>query len=817
MPGMRRSRAFAAPTVVLALAFLVSPATAQLAEDEYITGEAGALWRQWQGALQSLLSRDADAAEAAFGELLEAEVSPLRLALFAERTEKRTRDAGALLMLEQDVLSKSAAPNARRIWERLEVGREQKNEADDGWYFASIGRFGVAKANFEALIASQPDPVALLEFSDRLPRRAEILVQLSGHPEVGPAAVGMLKLLREGEQLIKADPVRIRQNIERLAGPPRAFENGLANLKQSGEYAIPFIIQALQDAEKKEWVQPLLRTLPQIGRAGLNPLVIALRMDDETTKEYLVRSLGQIGYGQSVPYLLALRDAKETSPRIRSAVDQSLSDLAQHGVQTQPGLSAGEAFYQLAKQYYENAHSVAADARLDAANVWYWRDGLLQNIVVPTAIFNEIMSMRCCEEALRLAPDMKPALALWLAANFRREAQLPEGAIDQTRPDNYPTAAYFAQSAGAEYCLRALARAVDDKDPAVALGAIVALRSTAGRAALTDGVEGRHPLAEALSFPDRLVRIQAALALGGALPTQPFHNSQNLMPVLSEALRLTGGARAALVADPDETSARAVAAALRADGYEVVIDANLLTGLQKVRNETAGVDVIVIGSNVTPDLAGALAQIRSEFRFVSTPVMIVPRPDAETAVRDLVRADHRLGEIRAEAAPEAIAGVIAQVSKAVGVQAVSAEMGTQLAAEAALVLRDLALTDNPVFRVADAESALLEALNAKQPELREIVASVLGYVATEKAQRAIANAAFNEAEAEPMRLAMFTALAEAAKRSGSLLPAEQIERLAKIVESDANMAIRTAASKALGALNLPASPASVIIRNLYRG
>src|SRR5690606_13838113 len=139
-------------------------------------------------------------------------------------------------------------------------------------------------------------------------------------------------------------------------------------------------------------------------------------------------------------------------------------------------------FFALARAYYDNTPSLAADATLDTANVWYYRDGLLEPVEAPTVIFNEIMAMRASEEALRLDPDLKPALALWIAANFKREAELPADAVDYTRPPDYPSALYFAQSAGAEYCQLALGRAIDDGDAAVALGCIEALHATAGAA-----------------------------------------------------------------------------------------------------------------------------------------------------------------------------------------------------------------------------------------------------------------------------------------------------------------------------------------------
>lgn len=820
MPSTARLLRPAAVFLALAVLFAgAAPTQAQRATDDgFVTGAAAVAWEKWNTALEALLARDPDAAENALGDLVGVEPSPFRIALLADRSIRRNENAGGVLLLEQDAEADALQPGGKRVFELLEIGREQMNEADDGWYFASVGRFGVANANFEALINSDPDPVALLEFADRVPKRHQVLVQLAGNPILGDSVTRILELLQLGELRIKADPTRIRQHIERLGGPPRAFENSVARLKDSGEYAIPFLVECLRDPSKKALTQAIVRTLPQIGRPGLNPMVIALRTSEQTTKRYLILALGQIGYWQAVPYLLKLHQAENTLVDVRAAIEVALDDLAGRGTAVDPHLPAAEMFYRLAKAYYEDQPSLAADPRLDTANVWYWKDGFLQNVEVPTPIFNEIMCMRCCEEALVLNPELEPALALWLAANFRREAQLAKDQVDQTRPDNYPRAAYFAQSAGPDYCLMALARAVDDGDPAVAFGAISALQKTAGSASIIGDELGRQPLAEALSFPDRLVRIRAALALGNALPEQQFHNYQNLMPVLNEALLLHGGARNALVVDPDSESANSAAAALRTLDYSVITSPALFAGLEQVRSEVPGLDVILLASDIAnPGLTEGLAELRGEFRFASVPVIVVAKAAQGELVRDLVRADHRLGQVLVDPDPDALAAEIAAVSKAVGAQAITPEIGRQLALEATTVLALLAITNNPLFDVQEAETALIATLETDAPTLRSAVAQVLGHLGTTAAQQAIAQIALNDGEPEQMRVAMFAALAAAAKRRGNHLPDDTVRQLITIAESDENMVIRTAASQTLGALNLPGNPASVIIRNQYGG
>ena len=315
-----------------------------------------------------------------------------------------------------------------------------------------------------------------------------------------------------------------------------------------------------------------------------------------------------------------------------------------------------------------------------------------------------------------------------------------------------------------------------------------------------------------------MVRIRAALALANALPTHSFHNDQNLMPVLNEALLLFGGARNALVIDPDAESANAVAATLRGLGYNVITEAGLLAGLEKVRTELPGLDAILLASDMAnPDLGEGVSQLRSEFRFAAVPVVIVAKPAHSEMVEDFVRGDHRLGRVTVDPSPDDLSRVLASVSRAVGATPITPEVGTGLALESALVLELLALTNNPLFDVGEAESSLIVALETDDTVLKQTVARVLGYIGTTSAQEAIARLALDPAEPEEMRVTMFAALAEAAKRHGNHLPDGLVEELISVAASDGNMVIRTAASQTLGALNLPGNPASVIIRNQYGG
>ncbi len=799
------------------LAF-VAGAAAQESMDGFVTGAAAQAWKKWEAAMQAVLAKDSETAETAFGELMALDPSPLRLALF----RKRSIDSplgGAVLLFEQDAEAGALGESGKQVAERLADGVERLNMAEDGWWFASIGRFDVAKANFDALLATDPDPVALLEFADQRRGRHDTLIRLTDHPTLSESVRKLLNLLGRGESAIKADPSRVKANIERLGGSPRAYENGLAALKESAEYAIPFMIQYLRDPAKSHLLQPILRAMPQLDRTAINPLVMALRVEDLAVKAYVIQTLGQIPYRQSLPYLMALLEDSSTPPQIRSEVESALSNLRRLGIEFDTGVGAAQMFFNLAEAYYNNIGSLEADPRLDMANVWYWRDNMLQNVPVPTQIYDEIMAMRTSEESLLLKPDMKPSLALWVAANIRRESQLGPNETDATRPENFPTAAYFAQSAGAEYCLMGLDRALGDGEAAVALGCIDALRKTAGPSNILSGGEGSPPLAEALTFPNRMVRIRAALALGRSRPSESFSSYQNLMPVLAEALALHGGARGALVVDPDEASLNAIAGILRAEGFTVLTDSKLLSGLEQVRRDMPGLDVIFVASNIeAPGLAAGLESLRSDPLLSTQPVVVVTKPGQRADVRAMVRRDPNVAAVMADDEPGKVMDAVNAASKSAGAEPMTEDMGLSLAMDAAQTLRLLAMTGNSVFDPSRTQSALIDvARSSKAVELRLTAADALGYIGTPDAQEAIAGIALNSEEEATTRVAMFDALAEAAKRQGNQLGSATVEKLVDFVKNESDDALRTAASQALGALNLPSNKARELIVSHYGG
>ncbi len=807
-------------------ALLFAPAARAQEITDDMVGQNEVAWQVWSTAMQFVERGKFDDAKKGFDAIADMKLSDLRLALMADRT--------GTLRLEEAVKDDKLGDSAKKLLAQITNGRRQRQLAEDGYHFAAIGRFNYADANFKALVDSNPDPVALLELSRYNPARTQTLVRLVANADVGPSAKLMLKILQEGERGLRTDPAEIETNIERLGGPPRVVYEATNNLKASGEYAIPHLIAYLQNPKKRELHPAIIQLLPLMGRPALNPMVQALAMKDQVTREILVRALGAIGYAQAAPYLARVANADAgASAQVKTAANEALAQVNKTGTADPAVL-----FRMLADGYYKDAESLAADPRIDDANVWYFDDGAqeLRFIPVPRPIYNDVMAMRSAEAALALANTDAESIALWVASNFRREAKLgmdvesesasPLAKKDATKPDDYPRSIYFARAAGPLYNHLALWRAVNDREAGVALGTIAALAATAGPVSLVGPEDYKQALVKALEFPSRLVRTKAALALARSLPPSEFAGAQNVIPALAEALGQSSN-RFAVLADPNSQTRNEFQALLRAMGFEVFSDANLFSAMELARKANVpGIDAVLIASDIkSPSMEEAVKAVREKLETASVPILIVSKAEQTGAASDLAArsrgVESVVSSILALDAQDKIERTVAQrladASAALGMKPLDKENSIDLALQSADALRLIGVSRSSVFDFGRAEGSLIGALAQPNEALRIKAASVLALLGTPGAQKAIAQAALNDQNSKTQRIAAFASLAEAARLNGNKLDQKLVDQVVSVAETAKDLDIRTAASQALGAMNLTNNQASEIIRAQSRG
>ncbi|HPD28830.1 MAG TPA: HEAT repeat domain-containing protein [Phycisphaerae bacterium] len=704
-------------------------------------------------------------------------------------------------------------------------------------HFALIGRFEVADQRFAQPLLSRPElnpmtPEAaetLIQLSEKYENSMDTLLLLINKSTIGENAQKIMNLIREAHTRKRMDPARIKANIDLLKGDPVQRAVAVERLVESGEYAVPWMLGLLSDPDREDLLPFIARALPQLGRNAINPLLAALDCKHERTLQVVIESLGKIGYPQALPYLQNLATAKDTPASIQKTAAEAVAQILSknQGIQLKP---AEELFRDLAEQHFAEIDSLRPDPREDRANLWRLRadarpgEDVVAPVAVDSRIYNLVRCMECCQTSLSLKTDQPAVLALWVAANFRREARLgldvesqetvDARKLDPSRPENFPRSIYFARMAGPSCNQIVLARGIKQRDRNIALGAVTALNATAGRQAMTDvQAEGGTSMGEALYFPDLLVRVQAALALGKTLPPAPFHGSTEVVPVLASVLAPSEKKNYMLV-DPEAESAGVIQTGLVNSGAVLVLADRLSPALNQARREMTHLDGIFLASDMKqPTVTEAIEQLAKDDRFCLTPIIVLVKEN-QTAVLDRIDgSDRRVGSIFVLTTPdkttdpkivEQLLAKLEQVTIRCGLRPLSPESRLSLALQAAGVIKGMAQSESTVFNAQAALPAMVETLRqAGAEELRAAVAAALAWMPAPQAQQAIAGIALAAEETESLRMTTFGLLADSARRFGNQLDDSLMSRLMEQATSEPNLTLRTAASQAMGAMNPP--------------
>lgn len=681
---------------------------------------------------------------------------------------------------------------------------------EDFWHYAKIAKYDLAIAEGQKILASGASAADMLQAfqSVTAERKDDLFDTLFKWMNVEPMKDVSEKLvakLKEGQTGMFTDPKWIMDQVGRLSVNERAFEGALANLRNSGEFAAPIMIDVLRDPNKKAWHSQTRRGLVRLGRQVLNPLVAVLESKDHGTLIMVSGILGEIGYDAASPFIARVNASQaQGMDEVKAAAARALTHLG-----TDPQAKPADLFNDLAEKFYYMNAAIAPDPRFPDAHIWYWDDAKgLMNKDVPAQIFSDIMSMRCSEYALKLDPNRADSVSLWLAANNKREAELPEGKTDTTHEG--PDAHFYNVALGTQYCNAVLSRALNDHSAPVALKVVKSLQEIVGQSNMFQGGAEKQPIISALQFPDRLVRFESAIAIGSAYPQQAFAGQELVVPTLAEAISNTGKPNVVIEA-ADANAANAMKESLKdAVRAETANDAST-TG--SAAGRMPSMDVLVIDARGNKDTDAVMMSPRG--KGVAKVIIVENKASPYVAAEMDNQLVNTLIAGAPGTAPDA-AALTAAITKALarsGSAAMDPKVSEQYAQRAASLLEKLAISHGQVLDINSAAPALMRALEDPRVEIAKSSANVLAMINSKEAQAAIAAKALDEKTADDLKIATFKALAMSAKSSGNQLDANTTDALQKAVETSANLPVKAAAAEAQGALNLPADRAKNLIIN----
>ncbi|MDX2132916.1 MAG: hypothetical protein SFY69_12770 [Planctomycetota bacterium] len=669
-------------------------------------------------------------------------------------------------------------------------------------HYVRIQRYDLAEAMARQILDLNLDDRAFVDFVERSedPSRAEDAWQRAIRvQQLQDVAARMMQAYQSGRVARARDPQEIETSIKDLTDSTlRGKLLARQRLLAAGEYAMPQLLAALLSRENPARRAEVRQVMIELGRQAIMPLSAVLPELPPVHQEQIADVLGVIPWRSSLPVLADVASTTQSEP-VRSACNRAIERLGGTN-----GLSVAQLYTELGEAYYDEKPETVSFPGESHQLLWSFDgEGGLAMTAIVTPVYHEAVAMRLAERAMRLEADPGSAdtLALWVAANFSREIDSPEGYVNPAYATSGTNARrgaeYYGVAGGADVATRVLARAIDDRDTPLARRALAAVERTAGGKSAGAGLAGRTPLIEALTYPNRRVQYEAALAIGASQPDAVFAGSDRVVPVLASTVREAAVRHAAVIAQ-DAESYQNVRRVLERLGYSVMPQGRSLADLEAPIAEAPAVDMVVsVGLNAErfPQLVEA---VKGTTKLAATPVLGITGADAYSALRNRYDVNSGVAVRVSGRGDDAVAAAITELANISTGGPITDEEARAYRARSLGVLRDLAVSNNPVLNVADAALPLVGAL-ADGGESRLDVAEILSRIGQERCQRALADAALDASGSE--RVALLEKTSQSARQFGNLLEQRHLTRILEVASSGAEDEA-VAAAALLGSLGV---------------
>jgi hypothetical protein len=664
-------------------------------------------------------------------------------------------------------------------------------------HYVNIDNYVMAEAvgnELKARKVANRDFVKVVEEGDSVERFDSAMAKALRVTDLAGLATDLTGAYSKGKMEMARDPEQIAAALKMLTGTARARLIGAERLRAASEYAVPQLMTAMLDSRTDVVLAAEARNvLVSMGSRAVQPLCAALMGLDGVGQERVAGVLGDIGYPASLPYLAELKQSS-TNEGAKIAAERALARFSEAGA-----MRASDLYLGLAERYAAQSADVTSFPQDEFQLLWNYDASVgLTMTAIKTPVFHEAMAMRSVEKSLGLGNENPEAVALWVASNFKREIETPEGYDNPAYTSERKDAMYYAVAAGAQSSQRVLARALDTRNTPLARKAIAALSKTAGGSTLWTSGLTRQPLVEAINFPSRRVQYEAALVLAGAHPREAFAGSERVVPTLAGAIAEAGTRNAVVMASGVEVY-QAVRAMVEKAGYKVLPYGKTLSEIAQPIAQAAAIDLVVTANLNTEQSSAMVSAVRGDAKLAATPVVILATQDNIPDLRVRYFSDASVA-IRPSAAGEsAVVATIKDLVASTTGGSITADEAAGYSLQALAALRDLAIGGNQILRVEDASQSLIAALGDARPAVRMDVAEVVSRIDQQAAQRALADAAMKATGAE--RVGMLDKLGGSARRYGNKLEERHIGRLRELARGN-DAAEATAAASVLGSLNL---------------
>ena len=671
----------------------------------------------------------------------------------------------------------------------------------DWIHYTKIAHVELANAKAQALLDSGVSNAELANMLDEIrdveKRFQEAVDRAMLVPQMEPLAAELWQRAEAGRLDLARDPKRIDEAVKMLGTTVRGRQIGEGRLLAAKEYAVPALLKEITDGSDQTLKLECQKVLVKLGPNAVAPLSVAVLNLTGANQRLVADLLGTIRNPVSAPYL------REVST---SSADQESREAAQRAFDRLgvPDAPLSTLYSNLGRQYFDGNESLIAFPDEPHNNVWRFNSFTgLSPQPVPTSIFGDVMAMQLASKAVSLDAANASAISLFVAADLNRENDLPEGATDPVYGDNKYAPDFYATVFGTQTCLDVLGLAIDQVNTPLVRDAIAALSKTTGGANLFARSSSRQPLLEALTYPDRRVQYEAALTLAHALPQQRFDGDQQVVPILASAVRQGAKALALFVVENEENRANATEQAQKL-GFEIVGAGPSAAAVQPDVARAVGVDLIFVRMGSAEDTKAAIEAIRSVPKAAAAPIVVIASGTDEAQLNKDFRNDPRIIMTRAAAGEDALTKSVEIVMKRGAGGRITESESEEYAIRALGALRDIAISRSPAYAIADAESALADALDVREGGTRLLVADILALINTDTAQRKLFDSSFAASGEEQAQLLNRTA--DSVRLFGDKAEERHVAALLDLITNSTGD-VAVSAATVHGALNLPTTGA----------
>jgi CheY-like chemotaxis protein len=519
------------------------------------------------------------------------------------------------------------------------------------------GKFDIAGIFLDQFLKSDPTDEDFLELQKKYGtttfRSLRTVPRYSDDPATEKKIRADIEELNKRADAVVAkvlyNPERVKKYVRNLGETYEEKVYAQQELRRTGEFAVPFMIEAIRQNPSEALYAGILDTIPVLEGPTMAGWIAAL---DGFTPDRVVGIVGAIAQRRDVleltgtaqtditPYLWRYlsRDPKDVAPELRKTALALLNRLY-------PGIKADTRrpeveLTELARKFYDHkARYIGTKTNPDGSPatvpVWVWEEKALKlNKLpeVPVGQAEEYFGLRYARWALDAKPEYEPAQSVILALAAERAVERSRGGIlAVTEPDTYRLLA----AAPSPVLIELLNRGLGEKRTPLVLATVQVLGDRADRAAAfpPPGPGAKpSPLMKALTYPDPSVQFAAATAL----LRSPVPVAASAKPMIVDILRRAAGADpgapgeskgTVLLADPGKYRSDANALLFRGLGFNVE---QFGSGRELMRRvaRASDFDVIFIDRHTAdPELIDLIAHLDSNPQTAARPVFVIASAD----------------------------------------------------------------------------------------------------------------------------------------------------------------------------------------------